>query len=371
MNTFSQNSSLLINPFSINIAPIECLLLVNFENDPDSLYIGFEPQKFNDNIHGKGYLVIAWRKDGKVDVYHEKNLSLDSSTYDIAGNGLANMLERDFISPKLEINETGVNAYFKFTDIHNREVIISISESNTKERKPFGLLAPMGDAVENPSSMPLVMLQDFYFVRRKGSEILLKIDGKEHKTDNLPLPIDRSKMTFIRYSPKPLIATLNHAYSGKMTMLKIEENQNVLNYDNYEIDLIWDNGKSYIKSITKHNEVHPVKISFDKAFPNLACFDNNTEHSGEFKIESHPSIGKVKGVYHIETYNNEIIIKLVPSKGWIPQKSKFSLGLLYRIAKVFKKWPSTYEWTAKVQENQSKFKMESKWKRIYVNLKNN
>lgn len=364
MNTISQNSSLLINPFNINIAPMECLMLVNFENDPDSLYIGFEPQIFNDNIHGKGYLIVAWRKDGKVDVYHEKSLSLDSSTYDIAGKGLANMLERDFINPKLEINETGVNAYFKFTDIHNREVIISISESNTKERKPFGLLAPMGDAVEHPTSMPLVMLQDFYFVRRKDSEILLKIDGKEHKTDNLPLPIDCSKMTFIRYSPKPLIATLNHAYSGKMTTHNLEENQNILNYDNYEIDLIWDKGKAYIKSIIKHNEVHPVKICFDKAFPNLAYFDNNTEYAGEFTIESHPSIGKIKGVYHIESNDNEIAIKLVPSKGWIPQKSKLSLRLLYRVAKVFKNWTRTYEWTAKISENENEFFMESKWERI-------
>ena len=59
------------NPFHIAIDPMERLLLVNFEKDPDSLYIGFEPQVFDDHINGKGHLVIGWRIDGKVDVYHE------------------------------------------------------------------------------------------------------------------------------------------------------------------------------------------------------------------------------------------------------------------------------------------------------------
>lgn len=364
MKTKSQNETVLLNPFSINITPMKSLLLVNIENDPDSLYIGFEPQMFDDSIHGKGYLIIAWRKDGKVDVYHEPGLKLDSSNFDIAGKGLANMITCEFTNPLLDLNDTAVNVYFKFTDIHNREVVISIAENNPKQKKPFGLLAPMGDALENPTAMPLIMLQDFYFVRRKGSEIMLTIDGKEHKADNLPLPIDRSRMTFIRYSSKPLIVKLNPKYSGKAAVHIIEDNQDVLNFDNYEIGLEWTDGKAYIKSIIRHNEVYPVKITFNESFPNIGNMNKNEKKEGTFSIESHPSIGKIKGNYYIEFSGDDVFVKLVPSKGWIPQKSKLSLSILYRVAKVFKRWPATYEWTAKISKDDNDFYMASSWVRI-------
>jgi hypothetical protein len=79
-----------ILPFRIDVDPMERLLLINFEKDPDSLYLGFEPQVFNDPINGSGHLVIGWRVDGKVDVYHQPGLKLDPEKYDIAGKGLAN-----------------------------------------------------------------------------------------------------------------------------------------------------------------------------------------------------------------------------------------------------------------------------------------
>jgi hypothetical protein len=52
-------TELFINPFCIDIDPMERLLLVNFEKDPDTIYIGFEPQVFDDPINGRGHLVIG------------------------------------------------------------------------------------------------------------------------------------------------------------------------------------------------------------------------------------------------------------------------------------------------------------------------
>lgn len=49
-----------LSPFSIDIEPMSRLLLVNFEKDPDTVYVGFEPQVFDDADHGKGHLVIGW-----------------------------------------------------------------------------------------------------------------------------------------------------------------------------------------------------------------------------------------------------------------------------------------------------------------------
>ena len=96
--------------FAIDIDPMERLLLINFEKDPDPVYIGFEPQVFDDDINGKGHLVIGWRADGRVDVYHQSSLTLDTHKYDIAGKGLAHMIATDMEEAFYEVNGFGVQA---------------------------------------------------------------------------------------------------------------------------------------------------------------------------------------------------------------------------------------------------------------------
>lgn len=361
---YGQNPHVLIHPCNLAVDPMESLLLVNFEEDPDSVYIGFEPQKFNDTINGKGYLIIAWRIDGKVDVYHEKGLSLDTSKYSIAGKGLAHMIMTEFENSLLEFNENGVNAHFTFTDMFNREIIIRIAEHNSRKRKPFGLLAPMGDAVENPTTMPLIFLQDFYFVRRKNSEILLSIDNRIHNTDNLPLPIDGSKMTFIRYSPSPIITTFNHAFSGALHQHELNENQEVIFTENQELHVTWINNEAYVTFIVVQNATHPVQIIFNDAFPNIANIKNDSDYSGAFSIQAHPSSGKIQGIYTITKKENIIYVTVIPSKGWVPKRTKLSLSFLYTVVHTFKQWPSTYKWSANLYSQEGAYFMESNWKRI-------
>ena len=363
--TFAQKpTTSLFNPFTIDIDPMERLLLVNIENDPDTLYIGFEPQVFDDSVNGTGHLIIAWRTDGKVDVYHQPGLKLDPEKYSIAGKGLANMLERDLTDGFFYVNDSGVQAMYEFPDLHGREISLRIKENHPKKRKPFGLLAPMGDAAENPHAMPLVLLQDFYFVRQKHSDIEVKIDGRPHEVDNLPVSIDRTKMTFIRYSTKPIIATLNTEFSGVIQDISVENGRDKIVTDDYEIKLEWREDKAFIRSIKRNNQIHPVILHFDNAFPNIVDLENNSTIKGSFTIESHPSTGKIKGVYRVEKNEDIINISMIPSKGWYPVKNKLSLRFMYRVAKVFRKWPTTYEWNAQVFVSNDEYNMDSKWVRI-------
>ena len=353
----------IINPFKINIDPMERLLLLNFEKDPDALYIGFEPQVFEDNIHGKGHIVIGWRADGRVDVYYQRSLKLDPSTYDIAGKGLADMVETEFTAASYEVNDFGVQAYYEFNTIDNRPVLIRISEQNPRKRKPFGLLAPMGDAAENPSAMPLVLLNDFYFIRKNNTEAKISIDGKLHKLDELPVPMDGTRMFYARYSTEPLIATINPACDDELKPFEIEHQQRVASLEDQDIELEWLEDKPYIRRITQKNGVHPVTVSFKGAFPDIRFLKNNTVFSGEFEIKGHPSTGKIGGNYKVEK-NDAIKIRIIPAKGWEPIPTKLSLRLMYSVAKIFKKWPTTYEWTAHIQESgNGVYHMRSRWDR--------
>lgn len=366
LQTLNAENVMLFNPFHVAIDPMERLLIVNFEKDPDSLYIGFEPQVFDDQINGKGHLVIGWRIDGKVDVYHEPGLMLDGNKYDIAGKGLANMLEREMSVAFSDINDYGLQAHYEFLDVSNRRVVIRVAEKNPKKRKPFGLLAPMGDAAESPSAMPLVLLQDFYFVRKKHSQIEISIDGKQHQTDDLPmpLPIDGTKMTFARYCPEPLIATFNPAFEGELPYINVKKGVQLLNNGNINYSLVWDDEKPSINSITYNNETHPVELRFTDPFPDIHSLQNNTLLKGRFEIEAHPTTGRIIGQYTIEKTDGVTTLVMIPSKGWKPRPNKFSLRLLYTLGKTFKKWPTTYKWTAIVQPNaDGTYLMKSDWER--------
>ena len=359
-----QKTSFIINPFKIDIAPMERLLLVNFEGDPDTTYIGFEPQAFNDPIHGKGHLIIGWRQDGKVDVYHQSSLKLEREKYNIAGKGLANMVESEFLAAYYEVNDFGVHASYEFKDIHNRNVVIKVDENNPKKRKPFGLLAPMGDAAEKPLAMPLVLLHDFYFVRKKSTEIAISIEGTFHRPDELPLPIDGSKMLFTRYSPKPLIATLNPSVNDAVTPLEVKPQQKKLSSPEYDFELEWINHQPAIKRIIRKNEKHPVTLLFKEAFPDIKMLKEDTIKKGGFEIEGNPTTGSIGGHYTVEKDHNKTKIIMVPSKGWKPRPTKLSLRFLYTVAKIFKNWPKTYEWTAVIEEKKGPmYHMQSKWKR--------
>lgn len=354
----------LLSPFSIDIEPMSRLLLVNFEKDPDTVYVGFEPQVFDDADHGKGHLVIGWRTDGKVDVYHELSLTLNPEKYNIAGKGLENMVPCDFENAFFEINESGVQASYIFKDVKNRRLSIKISEKNSKKRKPFGLLAPMGSVAENPSAMPLVMLRDFYFVRRAKTDFEVFIDNVQHQPDQLPVPMDWTYMYFARYSPKPLIGRLNPDFDGVISPIEVGQGIKTLKQGDYTFDFFWKNDRIAIQKISRVNDIHPVSITFEDAFPDIESISTNSAKHGKFTIEADPSIGTLPGNYSLENTNDALKI-VMRFDGWKPRPSKLSLYLIYAVAAVFKTWPATYVWTAFINKNKDgNYSMKSKWKRF-------
>ncbi|TVQ69865.1 MAG: hypothetical protein EA363_08880 [Balneolaceae bacterium] len=374
-------------PFRIHLEPMDRLLLINFEDDPDSLYKGFEPQVFDDTVNGRGQLVIGWRVDGRVDVYHDHALSPDPVAYDIAGKGLANMVERDLSGSRFLVDEFGVQAHYGFEDIHGRWIEFSVSERNTRERRPFGLLAPMGDAVENPPAMPLILLHEFYFVRQKDSDVSIRIGGREHATDMLPMPIDRSRMTFVRYCTDPLIAMLNPAMDGAMKILRLDghisvqgelpASESMAVSGDTEYMLQYVDGVPVLGGLQRRSCKHVLKLTFDPPFPNLVHMKADEKAEGSFTIAGDPSTGSIHGHYGVSTADELIEVVMVPSGGWSPVPDRLSLRVLYRVARVFRKWPETYRWTASIIRDNSgqeyytgqedyaqQWHMQSEWERI-------
>lgn len=348
-------------PFFIDLEPMERLLLINFEKDPDTLYVGFEPQIFDDALNGSGHLVVGWRRDGRVDIYHEPTVTPQAGKYDIAGKGLAEMRKTHFEETRYTLMASGVSAHYVFTDISGRRVEIHIEESNPKKRKPFDLLAPMGAAAEKPSALPLIWLFDFYFVRERNTDFRVVIDGKSHQPDRMPVWLDGSRVLFTRYSPKPLITRFNPNYDGRLPKLNSSGESMVL-FQQHRVYLSYSAGGARIEKISRENPIAPIELSFEPPFPNLHQFSAPVT-SGKFKLSTRPSAGYLAGNYQVSGYGNRIRINLTPSEGWKPKPDRLVLWLLYNAGRVFKSWPKTYVWEAEISREGDDYYMKSRWSR--------
>jgi hypothetical protein len=361
-----------VSPFHLSTDPMARLLLINFENDPDPIYVGFEPQAFDDTVHGRGLLVIGWRVDGKVDVFYQTGLQLDPDTYGIAGSGLNAMTERSFSEALFEIGPTGVQANIVFTDLQGRSVHLEIRETDSRPRTPFGLLAPMGAAATNPPALPLVYVDGFYFVRRTGTEYRIGIDGRSHRNDSIPLFLDRARVHFLRYSADPFIVTWNADSEVRLRSLDPEfEAGNLIAYaDGVRYELETNGAFREIRRMSRRQGDQQVAIEFTPAFPQLLALADDVEVAGKFRVSAQASLGTVDGSWRIVRQGEELKLELSPDGGWTPGPAPRMARLLFRAVSTFREWPTTYIWRGTIQlplsngADQSPLDFHSGWERI-------
>jgi len=353
-----------ILPFTFSYDTIERLLLISFERDPDSLYIGFEAQVVP-GLEGKEeHLVIGWRRDGMLDVYHSSRITPDPLKYANVGKGLAHLVPTDFIDSCLEIEEGGVRARYAFQDIEGRGISLQIIEENRRKPKPFPLLAPVGYSSAAPSALFLVYLRDFYFLRKKNTLLKIQIGSREHKPDLLPFPLDAQWMFYSRYSRKPLLVYLNPDFEGIVPPIKVEEGTPEINSNLIKGELNWEDGALSLKKLVLPNPISPVELRFQPSFPSLLEFHEIARAQGTFELDSVPSMGQISGTYVVEKQGDSLVLELLPQGGWQPRPDRLSLRLLFSLAPVFRRWPSTYRWKAVLtRQKDGNFFMKSQWRR--------
>jgi hypothetical protein len=94
-------------PFNLTFDAMEQLMLINFEKNPDSLYVGFEPQVFDDDMTGKGFIVLAYRVDETLDIYHQPGLDFSHKNFDFVLKGVNQFIERPLEGAHLDLTPEG------------------------------------------------------------------------------------------------------------------------------------------------------------------------------------------------------------------------------------------------------------------------
>ena len=352
------------SPFTLNISPMERLLLINFEKDPDEIYIGFEPQWFDDASYGTGLRIIAWREDGYIDVYQQPDLTIEERL-DVAAKGLADAIIIPLANARFNVTKSGIDVAFAFEDKLGRKVEVEIVEKSHKPRRPFSLLAPVGSSSSNPSYLPIYLMFKFDFVRRTNTDVTISINSRNHKADTFPFPLNGSRVYYMRYSDDTFLVDWCPAQSSHALELLSGVGNKLYGPNDTFYELIEHQSCLAFARISTSRKSHSFTAEFDPPFPELTHIADHMSFSGEFVLGSDESSGVVRGVYKVNRNGEEVEVTLNPSGGWEPRPETHFLRFLFSFTKIFRQWPKTYLWTAKINlsENGPPI-MESGWTRI-------
>jgi len=343
----SSFAGLFYSPFCLTIDPMARLMLINITADPDDVYIGFEPQVFDDPVHGRGLLVIAYLRDDRCDIYHQAALRLDRAAYDIVGRGLRELVARPFDGARFDVTPRGVDLDIAFDDLHGRPIHLRIIERGRPTR-PFAILAPMGNTAEKPPALPLFFLHGFYFVRRAGTELLIAVDGRAHRPDSIPMLLDGARVHFLRYAAEPFLVNWNPAHDGDMTARPLASDASEMVDGPLTYHLAWRDGQPEIAALALGDGRHALRAVFDPPFPHAVALADGAAAAGTFAITT-DGAGSVSGRYSLAHAAGAVEIVLHPVGGWQPAVKRWSVRLIFGLVPLFKRWPMTYRWVGRVE----------------------
>jgi hypothetical protein len=168
----------------------------------------------------------------------------------------------------------------------------------------------------------------------------------------------------MRYSDDTFLVDWCPEQSQALELLRGEGNK--LNGPNGTVyELIEDQNCPAFARISTSRKSHSFTAEFSPPFPEITRIADNTSLSGEFVLGSDESAGVVRGSYEVSRRGEEVEVTLNPSGGWEPRPKTHFLKFLFNFIKIFRQWPKTYLWTARIKLNEGDPPiMESSWTRI-------
>lgn len=335
-----------IIPFTIKRSPIEKLLLVNFEKDPDKLYTGLELQFINGDPNGKGYRVIAYRIDGYVDVYDSESLTnLPDESFAVAGKGMAEHKRVTMKNTRFTYHEHKLTASFEFLDKLDRKIMVHIAEHTNNKSNPIDLLAPIGVSSISPDHFPVYFLYDFDFVRRKNTMIHISIDEQIRKPDLFPVPIPKDFLSryFTRFSMDSQLFEFAPNGRWDLTLITLnDKNQAKLGPLTYSFTRIGTD--NHLATISYHEKNNHLTTVFSPALPDLTHLIENNTYTGSLRISNTPAIGKISGHYSVKLTGSRVTLTITFDDGWIVNPTSLLTKFMLNRKSTFCTWPKSYEY---------------------------
>lgn len=326
----------LVCPFRLGLDYMERLVVVGLKGDPE--FTAIEPQVFNDPQNGRGMRILRYRRDGRVDIYHEPGVRLNRDHYTF-GEGIAELCETPISPARFEIGPDGLRLDIAFTDADGRHNALRIVEGGPS--RGFPMLAPVGADIRTPRMLFLVLMRSIALLRRRGTVFSCRIGDRTLKPAGLPLPLYGARVWFTRYSDQLVIATINPP-----TMAPVVETLPRGTDPGAEDQIVFSTEGDILR-LTAGEPGRGAEMGFSPCFPNLETLPAGQKVDGRWSL-SICGTEITGGAYSALRDGASVDVELRLTVPWRPGRLPLAMHGLVRVIPRFRTWPTTYAWSGRV-----------------------
>ncbi len=323
-------------PFDIRVERIAAFLNAELPEHP--VYDGFELQWFDDVTHGVGLLVFLSRRDDRrVDYYVASGLEVDRAAY-VLGGGTGVWVETDFDRARLEVDAHGALADVRFTDVDGRLVEVRVDDRRAGTGRRGVLLAPFGDGIERPTSLPLVYVHGFDLLRVVPPAPVVRIDGEDVAVGRLPGRV-LHRRHLIKYGAPLTVTTVCRDGDGP-----------VATAGSGACDVELDDDGRRIVAVVDRGEGGAAELVFTPPVPDLATLPVGHLRTGTWQVAI-DDVHITGGTYHaLRRPGDRVEVGLDVTERWQPPAGLPPLmRVVTRVIPTFRRWPTTYRWRAAIE----------------------
>lgn len=321
-------------PLTLTVSTIA--RFVNAELADHPVYDGIEVQWFDDATHGTGMLVfLSRREDGRVDYYRDPALTVDPAGYAIGG-GTGHWGTTTFAASHLEVDDHGVRLHVAFTDVDGRHVEMIADDRDAGRRRPGQLLAPFGAEVRDPRSLLLVWLEGFDLLRRGAVAPVVRIDGVEVATGQLPGAALHGRHLIKAAAPLTVVAVCPD-HTGPVPIEPTATGP-------VELDATG----TAIAAVLARGDGAEARLALDPPLPDLELLPEGRPCTGRWTVAVAGQT-LTGGRWHARRDGAVVALGLDVTDRWDPPAGLPPLlRVVTRLVPVFRRWPTTYRWRARV-----------------------
>jgi hypothetical protein len=324
-------------PVGLQLERIGAFLNAELADHP--VYDGIEVQRFDDAEHGRGMLAFLGRRaDRRVDYYVTPGLRLERAGYEL-GAGTGGWFETDVEAATLRVDDGGVLADVRFRDRDGRAVTLEVDDRDAGPRRTGRILAPVGASIERPTSLALVVLDGFDLLRRTSTTPRIVIDGERVATGELP-GARLHRRHLVKVAAPLLVVTVGAAHDGPLP-------RPAGSSDAAPVGSGADGSGVRRRSVAAHGS--RASLRFQPGLPTVTELEPGSRAMGRWEVEldGRPLTG---GRYAIEVHEDRGDLRLDVTDPWRPPPGLPALlRTVTRVIPTFRRWPTTYRWTATVR----------------------
>ena len=326
------------SPFALELSPLRGLLIIDLADDPT--YRTLEPQLL-DGADGVGLTLLAYRHDGRVELYAETHLQVDPSGYDGLGQGLAGIQRTAFEPARFELTDDGLKLDIAFSAPNGRRIELHLHEHLEGRRDHFPLLAPVGGAFDAPAFFPFLWLPTMSFVPVRGTEVTLRVDGQPRAISRLPLPIGGRRCLMARYDLDAMVCQLNPSWATDPSQTPVGATGSSPNDGRDIVDV---DGEPSLAGLRVGRGAHSCAVRLDPPVPDPLRVPPTAGLQGSVQLQA-DGTPELQGRYELACTTDRVTLIIDRIGPWRTRRRRPLLGILFRLP-IFRRWPTTYRWEA-------------------------